>query len=143
MDPRPIGVFDSGVGGLTVLHELPRARCPTRTSSTSATPRRRASRTAPSRAATIRRFAHEVAQHLIARDVKLLVVACNSATAAALPDLQREFDGAPDRRDHARGARRRRRPPATRRVGVMATEATVAQRPLPGGDRRCSTPASR
>ena len=90
MDPRPIGVFDSGVGGLTVLHEclvsLPNedflyfgdsdpARFPYGTK----TPE------------VIRRYAHEIASHLAARDVKLLVVACNSATAAALPDLQREF----------------------------------------------------
>jgi glutamate racemase len=88
MDPRPIGVFDSGVGGLTVLHEclvtLPHedflyfgdshpARFPYGTKP----------------AATIRTFALGIARHLAARDVKLLVVACNSATAAALPWLQR------------------------------------------------------
>src|SRR5947209_4186777 len=90
MDARPIGVFDSGVGGLTVLHEclvtLPHEdfiyfgdshpeRFPY----------------GPKPAATIRRFAHEIASHLEALDVKLIVVACNSATAAALPGLQREF----------------------------------------------------
>src|SRR5213079_478653 len=86
----PIAMFDSGVGGLTVLHEclvtLPHedflyfgdsadGRFPYGTKPP----------------ATIRRFAHEVTEHLAGRGVKLVVVACNSATAAALPDLQRGF----------------------------------------------------
>ena len=123
MDARPIGMFDSGVGGLTVLHEclvtLPHEdfvyfgdshpdRFPY----------------GPKPAATIGRFAHEVAAHLAARDVKLIVVACNAATASALPDLQREFAvpliGVITPEAHAAVQATR-----TRRVGVMATEATV------------------
>jgi len=123
MDARPIGVFDSGVGGLTVLHEclvtLPHEdfiyfgdshpeRFPY----------------GPKPAATIRRFAHEIASHLEALDVKLIVVACNSATAAALPGLQREFRvplvGVITPEAHAAVQATR-----TRRVGVMATRATV------------------
>ena len=86
-DPRtrPIAVFDSGVGGLTVLHELlvqlphedfvylaDAARLPygTRTQ------------------AELERFALQCAEELLARGAKLLVVACNSATAAALPALR-------------------------------------------------------
>ena len=45
----------------------------------------------PKPAATIRRFAHEIATHLAGIDTKLVVVACNAATSAALPELQREF----------------------------------------------------
>jgi glutamate racemase len=124
MDTRPIGVFDSGVGGLTVLHEclvtLPHEDFIYFGDSA---PERFPYGTKP--AATIRRFAHEVAQHLIERDVKLLVVACNSATAAALPDLQREFTvpliGVITPEAHAAVQATR-----ARRVGVMATEATVA-----------------
>lgn len=86
-DPRrrPIGVFDSGVGGLTVLHELlvtlpeedfvylgDTARFPY------------GGRTK----AELESFSLQIAEELIANDVKLLVVACNSATAAALPALQ-------------------------------------------------------
>ena len=89
-DPRarPIGVFDSGVGGLTVLHELlvrlPRedfvylgdtARFPYGERS----PRELAS------------FASEIAEELLRRHCKLLVIACNSATAAALPLLERRM----------------------------------------------------
>jgi glutamate racemase len=82
---RPVGVFDSGVGGLTVLHELlvqlpaedfvylaDSARFPYGARSQ----------------AELETFALEVAEELIARHVKLLVVACNSATAAALPALR-------------------------------------------------------
>jgi len=89
-DPRarPIGVFDSGVGGLTVLHELlvqlphedflylgDTARFPY------------GERTP----AELERFAAEIAEELLARGAKLLVVACNTATAAALPALQRRM----------------------------------------------------
>src|SRR5207237_4385097 len=85
MDPRAVGVFDSGVGGLTVLHEclvtMPHedfvylgdhARLPY----------------GPRPLEEVRRFAHEIGLYLEALGVKLVVVACNSATSAALPDLQ-------------------------------------------------------
>jgi len=124
MDPRPIGVFDSGVGGLTVLHEclvsLPHEDFVYFGDSADG---RFPYGTKPP--ATIRRFAHEIAAHLTGRDVKLVVVACNSATAAALPGLQREFAVpligviAPEARAAVQATR-------SRRVGVMATAATVA-----------------
>src|SRR5947199_5986527 len=124
MDSRPIGVFDSGVGGLTVLHEclvtLPHEDFLYFGDSS---PERFPY--GPKPAATIRRYAHEIALHMVERDVKLLVVACNSATSAALPDLQREFAvpliGVITPEAHAAVQATR-----TRRVGVMATEATVA-----------------
>ena len=89
-DPRdrPIAVFDSGVGGLTVLHELlvslpqedfvylgDSARFPY------------GERTQEELAS----FGMEIAEELVARRAKLLVVACNSMTAAALPALQRRM----------------------------------------------------
>ena len=107
----------------------------TRTSSTSATPRPTGSRTGPSPPATIRRFAHEIATHLAELDTKLVVVACNAATSAALPELQREFAVpligviTPEARAAVQVTR-------NRRVGVMATQATVDERPLPGGGAR-------
>jgi glutamate racemase len=85
---RPIGVFDSGVGGLTVLHELlvqlphedfiylgDTARFPYGERSSQ----------------ELVRFAAEIAEELLRRRAKLLVVACNSATAAALPSLSRRM----------------------------------------------------
>jgi len=124
MDARPIGVFDSGVGGLTVLHEclvtLPHEDFIYFGDSS---PERFPY--GPKPAETIRRYAREIAHHLAGRDVKLLVVACNSATSAALPDLQREFEvpliGVITPEAHAAVQATR-----ARRVGVLATEATVA-----------------
>jgi glutamate racemase len=82
---RPVGVFDSGVGGLTVLHEL-LVQLPAEDFVYLADSARfpYGARTG----AELERFSLEVAEELIARRVKLLVVACNSATAAALPALR-------------------------------------------------------
>ena len=122
MDSRPIGVFDSGMGGLTVLHEclvtLPHedfvylgdgARLPY----------------GPRPLDEIRRFASEIAGYLEQQGVKLIVAACNSATAAALPDLQRQLSvpviGVLAPEAHAAVLATR-----NRRIGLLATEATVA-----------------
>jgi glutamate racemase len=122
MNTRPIGIFDSGAGGLTVLHEclvtLPHedflylgdgARCPY----------------GPRPRDEIRRFAHEIAAYLEEAGVKLIVAACNSATAAALPQLQERLQIpivgvlAPEAHAAVQATR-------NRRIGVLATEATVA-----------------
>ncbi|MGH2385891.1 MAG: glutamate racemase, partial [Candidatus Limnocylindria bacterium] len=77
-DPRPIGVFDSGVGGLTVLSEL-RGRLPHESTvylgDNGRTPY------GPRPAAEVIRFTLEAVEWLLAQDVKLLVLACNTATA--------------------------------------------------------------
>jgi glutamate racemase len=89
-DPRdrPIAVFDSGVGGLTVLHEL-LVRLPQEDfvylGDTARFPY--GERTPQE----LERFCLEIAEELIARQAKLLVVACNTATAAALPALRRRM----------------------------------------------------
>ena len=124
MDPRPIGMFDSGVGGLTVLHEC-LVSLPNEDFVYFGDPSPARFPYGPKPAATIRRFAHEIATHLAAMDTKLVVVACNAATSAALPDLQREFAVpligviTPEARAAVQVTR-------NRRVGVMATQATVA-----------------
>jgi glutamate racemase len=121
MDPRAVGVFDSGVGGLTVLHEclvtMPNedfvflgdhARLPY----------------GPRPLEEIRRFSREIASYLAQQDVKLIVVACNSATSAALPQLQEELAvpivGVLTPEAHAAVQATR-----NRRVGLLATAATV------------------
>lgn len=85
---RPIGVFDSGVGGLTVLHEL-LVRLPGEDyvylGDTARFPYGERS------AEELERFAAELAEELLRRGVKLLVVACNAATSAALPALRRRM----------------------------------------------------
>jgi glutamate racemase len=119
-DHAAIGVFDSGVGGLTVFREIARAlpnqpliylgdcaRVPYGTKSP----------------ATIVRYSLEAAQHLVERNVKMLVVACNTATAAALPVLRERLSipvigvvepGARAAVEKTSGV-----------VGVIATEGTV------------------
>ncbi len=121
MDSRPVGVFDSGVGGLTVLHEclvtLPHedfvylgdhARLPY----------------GPRPLPEIRRFAREIGVFLEAQDVKLILVACNAATSAALPQLQEELAapvvGVITPEAHAAVQATR-----NRRIGLLATRATV------------------
>jgi glutamate racemase len=119
----PVAVFDSGVGGLTVLHEclvsLPHedflylgdtARFPYGDRS----------------AEELLGFARELAGILLDRGAKLLVVACNSATAAALPALREELEGrvpvvsvvTPESRLAAAAT-------VNGRVGLIATPATV------------------
>src|SRR5918912_552585 len=121
MDARPVGVFDSGMGGLTVLHEclvtLPHedfvylgdhARLPY----------------GPRPLGEIRRFAREIGAFLEAQGVKLLLCACNAATSAALPELQEELSvpvvGVITPEAHAAVQATR-----NRRVGLLATQATV------------------
>lgn len=117
----PIGIFDSGVGGLTVyraLHErLPNehfvylgdtARVPYGTKSL----------------ATVERYGIENARFLEAHGIKLLVVACNTASALALPAI-REAVAVPVIGVIEPGARAALAVAEGKRVGVIATEATV------------------
>jgi len=117
----PIGIFDSGVGGLTVyraLHErLPdehfvylgdTARVPYGTKSLS----------------TVQRYAIENAKFLEAHGIKLLVVACNTASALALPAI-REAVSVPVVGVIEPGARAAVEVAAKKKIGVIATEATV------------------
>jgi len=123
LSPQAIGVFDSGVGGLTVFREIARAlphhpliylgdsaRVPYGTKSPE----------------IVIRYAQQAAQHLLARGIGLLVVACNTATAAALPALKESLPipvigviepGAQAAVDATKG-----------KVGVIATEGTVKSR---------------
>jgi glutamate racemase len=89
-DPRrrPIGVFDSGVGGLTVLHELLVQLPHEDFLYLGDTARFPYGERSPEELA---RFSSAIAEELLRRRAKLLVVACNSATAAALPSLRRRM----------------------------------------------------
>jgi glutamate racemase len=125
----PVAVFDSGVGGLTVLHELlvslpgedylylgDTARFPYGERSQ----------------AELQAFAVEIADHLLELGAKLLVVACNAASSAALETLERHLESDPATRDiDVIGVVA----PATQlavahshngRIGLLATPATVA-----------------
>lgn len=85
MSWQSIGIFDSGVGGLTVLRELVYALPQEDTIYLGDTARVPYGTKSPD---TVIRYSHEIASFLIKRDIKLLVVACNTASAVALPSLQ-------------------------------------------------------
>lgn len=134
-DPRPIGVFDSGVGGLTVARAvfdlLPReeilyvgdnGRFPY----------------GPRPLEEIRTFALEIAGYLVSRDVKLLVVACNSIEVAAIADVT-QAHGVPVVGVIDPGARAAVRATRNRRIGLIGTEATVASGAYERAVRAAST----
>src|SRR6185312_14558276 len=84
----PIGIFDSGMGGLTVLKAL-RARLPGEDFLyLGDTARLPYGTKGPD---TVSRYAVQAAGHLVERGIKLLVVACNTASSVAMPALTREF----------------------------------------------------
>lgn len=128
-DPRarPIAVFDSGVGGLTVLHEL-LVRLPREDFLYLGDTARFPYGLRP--AGEIERFAGEIAEELLRRAAKLLVVACNSATAAALPSLSARMRQTTLGIDVMGVVRPEalRAVAATRsgRIGLLATPTTVA-----------------
>jgi glutamate racemase len=118
----PVGVFDSGVGGLTVLaalrHEMPQAsfvylgdtaRLPYGTKSPE----------------TVVRYALRAAEALVERGIGLLVVACNTASAVALPSLRQRFGDLPVIGVVEPGAEAACASSASGRIAVLATEGTV------------------
>ncbi|HEX8066038.1 MAG TPA: glutamate racemase [Thermoleophilaceae bacterium] len=120
----PIAVFDSGVGGLTVLHELLVSLPHEDFVYLGDTARFPYGERAP---AQLEAFALELADRLLADGAKLLVVACNSATAAALPALRETFaDRAPIVAVVEPEARLAAAVTRTGRIGLLATAATVA-----------------
>ncbi len=146
MDTRPIGIFDSGIGGLTVVREVHR-RLPGETivylGDTARVPYGTKTRQ------TVTRYADQVASRLLEQDPKLMVVACNTASAqalGALRDKYSEAEGPPalgqiqGRRARVLavdrglipivgvigpGARAAARATRSGRVGVIGTEGTI------------------
>ncbi|MBN1299552.1 MAG: glutamate racemase [Actinobacteria bacterium] len=124
MDKRPIGIFDSGVGGLTVLREIMEkvpdedlfyfgdtARFPYGTKNLT----------------EVKSFAFKIADFLCSRDIKLLVVACNTASAAALDDLKK-YVSIPVIGVIEPGAKAAATATMNKKIGVIATEGTVRSR---------------
>lgn len=126
-DRRPIGVFDSGVGGLTVLSEL-RRRLPAESTvylgDNARTPY------GPRPAEEVRAFTAECIAWLLSQDVKLLVIACNTATSNALPRV-REQANVPVVGVVRPGAVAAAAATRSGHVGVMATAGTVASEAYP------------
>lgn len=117
----PIGVFDSGIGGLTVLRAL-RRRLPSESTvylgDTARVPY------GPKSPETVRRYAAEAADFLLGEGIKLLVVACNTATARALPQLSASLP-VPVIGVVEPGAREAVRRSASGRIGVIGTQGTI------------------
>jgi glutamate racemase len=126
-DGRPIGLFDSGVGGLTVLSEL-RRRLP-RESTVYLGDNARMPY-GPRPAEEVRRFTLECVGWLLEQDVKLLILACNTATAQALP-LVRERSPVPVLGVVRPGAVAAAASTRAGHVGVIATAGTVASGAYP------------
>jgi len=121
MNDLPIGIFDSGLGGLTVAAEVMRAlpnesvlyvgdtaRCPY----------------GPQPLEDVREFVLQIGTWLAGRHVKMLVIACNTGTAAGLVAAQRTFD-VPVIGVVEPGARAAVKATRNRKVGVIATSGTV------------------
>ncbi len=121
-DTRPIGVFDSGLGGLTVVHELREAlpnerliylgdtlRCPYGGRSIDA----------------IRTFSREITTFLMKQNVKMIVVACNTVSAVALQDVIEVAGNIPVLGVVGPGCRAALHTSVDKRIGVIGTKATV------------------
>ncbi|WP_305856496.1 glutamate racemase [Balneatrix alpica] len=122
LDTRPIGVFDSGVGGLTVLRALHEqmpnenllylgdtARVPYGTKS----------------ALSVQRYAEQAVLALLSRRVKAIVVACNTASAAAMDTLRARFTQLPVLGVIEPGAKVGCQMSKSGHLGVIATEGTI------------------
>ena len=120
-DPRPIGVFDSGVGGLTVLREVLR-RTPDESTIYLGDNARAPYGVRPDE--EVRAFSTQSIDALVERDVKAVVVACNTSTAIALGDLRRRYD-LPILGVIRPGATSAALATRNRRVGVIGTPATI------------------
>ncbi len=120
-DDRCIGVFDSGLGGLTVVREL-RQRLPAEHVIYFGDTARVPYGSKSSQVVTL--FARQISEFLLRFDPKLIVVACNTASATALPDLEKRLD-VPVLGVVRPGAREAVRIADGRPIAVIATEATI------------------
>jgi glutamate racemase len=120
-DSRPIGVFDSGIGGLTVVRELLQ-RLPNESivyfGDTARVPY------GPKSPAAVARYSEEAAAFLLSRGVKMVVIACNTATAHAGERLRRRLE-VPVVGVIEPGARAAVQATRTGRIGVIGTAGTI------------------
>ncbi|BCB05042.1 glutamate racemase [Bacillus sp. KH172YL63] len=118
---QPIGIIDSGVGGLTVAKEVMRqlpketiyylgdtARCPY----------------GPRSAEEVKRFTWEMTEYLMQYDMKMLIIACNTATAVVLDEIQTHLDIPVIGVIHP-GARAAIKHTHNKRIGVLGTVGTI------------------
>lgn len=121
MNRKPIGVFDSGFGGLTVLKEIHKllpnedliyfgdnGRAPYGTKSKE----------------TVIKYAHQDINFLLKQDVKMIVIACNTVGACSYDTVTKEYD-IPIFEVIGPGARAAARATKSKRIGIIATPATI------------------
>ena len=121
-DARPIGFFDSGVGGLTVLRAS-QQRLPGESTIYIGDTARHPYGTRSD--AEVLQFSEELTDALVARNVKAIVIACNTATSVALTALRLRHPEIPFIGVVRPGAAAATLATRTGRIGVIATEATV------------------
>ena len=92
MDNRPIGFFDSGLGGLTCISQLMKTLPDERIIYFGDTARTPYGSKAPS---TIRTFSMQIADFLVQRDVKMIVIACNTVSSTCLDELSERYPNIP------------------------------------------------
>ncbi len=117
----PIGVFDSGIGGLTVLREITRLLPSENTiylGDTARVPYGNKSKE------TVARYSIEIADFLVGKGVKMIVVACNTASAFGLPALKKRLK-IPVIGVIEPGAKAAVKKTRTKKVGVIGTEGTI------------------
>ena len=118
---QPIGIIDSGVGGLTVAKEVMRqlpketiyylgdtARCPY----------------GPRTAEEVKKFTWEMTEYLLQHDIKMLIIACNTATAVVLDEIQTHLDVPVIGVIHP-GARAAIKHTVNKKIGVLGTVGTI------------------
>ncbi|MFN2614182.1 MAG: glutamate racemase [Actinomycetota bacterium] len=125
MDPRPIGVFDSGVGGLTVARALIDL-LPTESiiyyGDTARGPY------GPRARDEVRMYSKEITELLVAEGVKMVVVACNSASSAGIDHLRESYPDLPVIEVWEPAARAAVKTTRNRRIGVIGTQLTIDSR---------------
>lgn len=92
MDNRPIGFFDSGLGGLTSVHELHEKLPNEKVIYYGDTARTPYGSKSPD---TIREFATQIVDYLVSNNVKMIIIACNTVTALALDSLRERYPDIP------------------------------------------------
>jgi glutamate racemase len=122
LDNRAIGVFDSGVGGLTVLREIIRAVPRESTIYFGDTER---FPYGPRDLNEVKKLAFKITRFLYDKDIKLIVIACNTAAAAALEYVKKQYKDIPVIGVIEPGARTAAYSTRNKRVGVIATKGTV------------------
>lgn len=129
MDNRPIGIFDSGLGGLTCIphlfRELPEERV-IYFGDTARTPY------GSKALSTIRAYSNQIADFLASNDVKMMIIACNTISATCLHDLRKRFPSIPILGIfHPAAERVADICDENSKIGIIATKVTIASNAYP------------